>query len=321
MEKAVYQLKITPAFKNLVQPIRKPALRKLSQELENKGCLAPLSVWQMHLLVEFDQYEICNNKQIPFTYRIVDFSCQEAAIVWICQNQLSRNDLTEEWRKYLIGMQFGAERIAIVKDRQLSQSDQADAEDGETISLQGNPPRPPSARSVAIRIGEANHIAWNTVVKYAEYAKQIERLRDKNSSIVASILLGDMRVSHNMLSELCGKPDNELADLFRRIKKSGAGRSNYKTMRAIIVEQKFLEEVKTNGPSTPSVKDMPAYDPDAEAVALTYTVPSWGDSIRRVSEKVNFCLVSNRAKVKLLQTLFDLMQEISVLLDKVRDGE
>lgn len=321
MEKAVYQLKISADFQNLVQPIRRPALRRLMQNMENNGCNEPFSVWRMCLLEDFDRYETCQRLQIPFTFREYDFPCREAAIVWVCASQLSRKDLTEEWQKYLIGIQYGAERIAIAQKTQPNLDLNLDIMDEvELLSNEGAPAMLPSGRAIATRIGEVNHISWNTVIKYAEYARMIDAVRRTHPPIANHILLGNLKVSHDMVMTLSKMSAGQLEDVYERLKKSGHGQSKNKNMRAIIMEGN-VSAVRERKAAGPSVKDMPSYDPDAEIVALTYTIPSWAESIRRVCEKVDFAAVTVPAKRKLADALTRLMQEIRLLLEKVRDEE
>ena len=321
MEKAVYQLKISADFQNLVQPLRKPALRRVVQNLENSGCSEPFPVWRMCLLESFEKYEACQRLQIPFTYREYDFPCREAAFVWVCASQLSRKDLTEEWQKYLIGIQYGAERVAIAQKTQPNLDLNLDILDEvELLSNEGAPATLPSGRAIANRIGDVNHISWNTVIKYAEYARMIDALRRTHPPIANHILLGNLRVSHDMVMTLSKMSAGQLEDVYQRLKRSGHGQSKNKNMRAIIMDG-GVSPVKERKTSGPSVKDMPSYDPDAEITALTYTIPSWGESIRRVREKVDFGTVTVPAKRKIADALARLMQEIRLLLEKVRDEE
>ena len=47
----------------------------------------------------------------PFSVEEMEFECKEEVIAWICANQLGRRNLTEETRKYLIGIQYESEKI------------------------------------------------------------------------------------------------------------------------------------------------------------------------------------------------------------------
>lgn len=67
----------------------------------------------------------------------------------------------------------------------------------------------------------------------------------------------------------------------------------------------------------PSVKDMPAFDPDAEITGLTLTVPSWSGSIHRIIARTDLSIVSAGAKKRLASALLRLREEISETLAAV----
>ena len=62
----------------------------------------------------------------------------------------------------------------------------------------------------------------------------------------------------------------------------------------------------------PSIKDMPAYDPDATTVELSLTLPSWTSSISRAINNTNYREVSKNAQRKLRDVL---NKHIDMILD------
>lgn len=65
---------------------------------------------------------------------------------------------------------------------------------------------------------------------------------------------------------------------------------------------------------TPSVKDMPTFDPDAEVTGLTLTIPSWSGSIDRIIGGTDLSNVSAEAKARLTSALLGLKGKISEML-------
>ena len=319
MAKEVFALKTDMGFQDLIQPLRTTAFRKLQQNLVKNGSDEPIRVWRMNILEDFEMYTVCAKLQIPFDYREMDFSCREEAVVWICENQLRRRDLTDEWRKFLIGIQLETERVAIVIKKHSDLCFSIEEHEDTGFLPRDYLQKPlPSARSVALRIGTVNHISWCTVIKYAEYARYIEAVRRKNRELAKHILCGHYRVSHNSVATLSRMSKEQLGDIYCMLQKDGSNHSKYKNMRTILMEGPPAPENESPFPN-PSVKDMPAYNPDAEIVALTYTVPSWGETIKRVREKVNVGAVTIPAKTRLIEALTNIMQEIRLLLEYVRN--
>jgi hypothetical protein len=64
---------------------------------------------------------------------------------------------------------------------------------------------------------------------------------------------------------------------------------------------------------TVAVKDVPKFDPDAEIVGLSLTVPSWTGSLKRMQEK-DMSEVSMKAKLDLARNLNELKRQLDRLL-------
>lgn len=68
-----------------------------------------------------------------------------------------------------------------------------------------------------------------------------------------------------------------------------------------------------------SVKDMPAYDPDAEISSLALTVPSWVSSIDRTRSNANLRYISSNARRKLEKELLVLKETIDTMLAVIKE--
>ena len=69
----------------------------------------------------------------------------------------------------------------------------------------------------------------------------------------------------------------------------------------------------------PSVKDMPAFDPDAEITGLTLTIPSWASSIDRTRSKADLSIVSDKARDRLAEALTQLQVKVSDMLTALKE--
>lgn len=84
--------------------------------------------------------------------------------------------------------------------------------------------------------------------------------------------------------------------------------------------QKTVDMAKMRAKRQPvSVKDMPAYDPDAAIKGLALTAPSWAGSIRRVRERTDVPAVSDAAKAHLAEALGELQNEIVSILFLIKE--
>lgn len=68
----------------------------LEQSLLSEGCRDALVVWKGHdiLLDGHNRYAICQRHNLPFKILEREFETREDVIIWICQNQLARRNIT-----------------------------------------------------------------------------------------------------------------------------------------------------------------------------------------------------------------------------------
>ena len=314
-EKGLYHLEIDEEFRQLIRPLQRKEYEQLKKNLIKDGCIDPIITWKGIIIDGHNRYQICWENSIPFAVVEMHFSYREEAISWICEHQLGRRNISEETRKYLIGMQYEAAKIAKTRlnptginqfsPTRLLSSEQQKHTRGELSA----------GHITAQRIGDQNHVSWNTVNKYAMYSRAIEEIRKKVPEAVSSILSGQYKISQNNLVEL-SKLDPEQIRLF--IQRLDSPRQEYvqykKTRREI---QDLGGGTSAAQPASPSVKDVPEYDPDAEIIALTLTIPTWSGSIERTRKATEPASISPQAKGNLMQALRSLQAQIQITLDEL----
>ena len=109
-------------------------------------------------------------------------------------------------------------------------------------------------------------------------------LEKDEPELVAQVLKGDIKIGQQKiidLSQQTTKVKNKIEKFLKEQEKS------HRKPPIEPVEHKV------------TVKDMPKYDPDAEIVSLSFTIPSWIGSIDRVLSKVKFETTSEQARQKL----------------------
>ena len=111
MSNEILELKIDRDFKELIRPLFSEEYKQLEENLIADGCREPIIVWNGTIIDGHNRYEICTKRKIPFEIMEKQFASKEDAIIWICNNQLGRRNISEETRKYLIGKQYEATKI------------------------------------------------------------------------------------------------------------------------------------------------------------------------------------------------------------------
>ena len=314
----IHNLILDPEFSRLSCPLSRQEYTELEKSILEEGCIEPIEVWNNVVVDGHKRYRICKKYRIPFYIAHRAFESHAAAVAYICSNQLKKHNLTEEFRKYLIGLQYEAEKII----------DNRTAIDDTTIIIKSENDikikdseiqRSPTGYVTAMRIAEENHVSWNTIYKYSVYARTVEEIGKKAPDIVPFILSGRYKISQKNLIDLSKMSPEQIDKIVVRLEKDGEKYVQYKKARKEISSFSDKKPINSSA-STTSVKDMPSFDPDAEITSLALTIPSWSSSIDRVVNKTDFSIVTPAAKNKLTISLRQLNQIISDLLRTLKEG-
>ena len=308
MEQTAFDLIIDPDFKKYIFPITRKHYSRLESDIISNGCRKPIIIWNKTIIDGFYKYRICKEHNIALNVEKMVFDCKESVIAWICMKQLCRTDLPEETRKYLMGVQYTSEKMAskrkfdyiVLEEKEKSPIELSKYYDDWASS---------SGHLTAQRIGEVNHVSWNSVYKYSIYAKAVDDIEKQVPEIIPSILSGKYKISHNNLVKLSKMNPQQIKKVAEGLEKDCNRYLKYSNTR-----QEINDMFQNNAFST-SVKDMPEYDPDADLNSFSLTIPTWTSSINRIIEKVDFNNISTQARNATTSNLYKLCGSISKLIE------
>ena len=105
-------LKIDPEFSAQILPLSFEELQQLEQNIIAEGrLLNPIITWNGYILDGHTRYRILRKHSfIEYEIKEMEFSSRQEALIWICNHQLGRRNLTPERKKYLIGKRYEAEK-------------------------------------------------------------------------------------------------------------------------------------------------------------------------------------------------------------------
>ena len=105
-------LKIDPEFFAQILPLSFEELQQLEMNMIRDGKLTdPIIVWNKTILDGHNRYNILRKHSfIEYEIKEMEFSSRQEALIWICNHQFGRRNLTPERRKYLIGKRYEAEK-------------------------------------------------------------------------------------------------------------------------------------------------------------------------------------------------------------------
>ena len=219
------KLKTDDEFRHLIRPLRGREYAQLEQNILADGCRDPIVVWNDVIVDGHNRYEICVRHGISFETKDMEFECREAAIAWICANQLGRRNITEETRKFLIGMQYENEKVVTrirnkIGRNQHSMEAEPVNDEAEDVACR---------HRTAQRIAEENNVSAATVQKYAIFTRALEEIGKKEPKLVPKILSGQYKIAHKHVMEMAELPVTDLRRINRKIDRNPAQFIQYKS--------------------------------------------------------------------------------------------
>lgn len=284
-------LKTDPDFQSLIPPLSRQAYEELELNIVCNGCREPIKVWGDYIIDGHKRYKICHEYEIEFNTEEILLKSREDAISWICADLLHNHELPENYQHYLIGRKYLAERTVGIMN--ITGTNQY------TLDSSG---RKLHSGVTATKIGIEFHISHSTVSKYLQYAKAIDRLKAEFPDFGRKILYEEIKVSQDNIILLAKKQADEIKRIIANSAENGKVTTSDIEGRADHIEKAVIPVA-----AKATVKDMPAFDPDAYVSSLTLTIPSWISSIKRTAANSDIKTLSAKARCDLVKVLNDLI--------------
>lgn len=100
----MHNIIIDPEFKSLIPTLTKDERSGLEVSLQAEGCRDALVVWEdKNILVDgHNRHELCTKHGIEYSVIYKAFESREDVVVWICDNQMSRRNISQYARDVLV---------------------------------------------------------------------------------------------------------------------------------------------------------------------------------------------------------------------------
>jgi len=89
------ELTINQKFRDLIPALTADELNLLTENIKKDGVREPILIWRNTIIDGHNRYAICQEHNIPFTTKELEFTNEDEAIVFIIKNQLGRRNLTD----------------------------------------------------------------------------------------------------------------------------------------------------------------------------------------------------------------------------------
>ncbi len=273
-------LTIDEEFENLISPIADIEAHRIRFAVMMNR-FAQIRAWNNIVLCDSNVYKLCRDYKIPCEVIKKDFANRNEAISYVCTEELKRDDLTHEYKKYLIGKIYNAEKRG-------------------TISIKI------TRMSIASKVGTAYSISAGAVQKYGVYAEAIDRIFEITSDLARFVLEGKLRISHENTIELARLPKEELITVMQITKEKSTGRMSFADLKHEIRWKNYTASSRTHSrvrKEEGEIKKMPMYDPDADIMSIAMTIPSWINAINRAVEHTDIIATTEKGRKALRDQL------------------
>lgn len=209
-------LKIDPEFSAQILPLSFEELQQLEMNMIRDGKLTdPIIVWNKTILDGHNRYNILRKHSfIEYEIKEMEFSSRQEALIWICNHQLGRRNLTPERRKYLIGKRYEAEKqisqnrgnqYTSTKKDATDQNDSCQNKSGSHITRQ--------------RIANETGTSEGYVQRAEKYMNGVEAADEAAPGAREEILNGKIKAADREICAIAKAPKEQRSEIVAELRK------------------------------------------------------------------------------------------------------
>ena len=175
----------------------------------------PIIVWNKTILDGHNRYNILRKHSfIEYEIKEMEFSSRQEALIWICNHQLGRRNLTPERRKYLIGKRYEAEKQISQKRGNQYTSTKKDATD------QNDPCQNKSGSHVTRqRIANETGTSEGYVQRAEKYMNGVEAADEAAPGAREEILNGKIKAADREICAIAKAPKEQRSEIVAELRK------------------------------------------------------------------------------------------------------
>ena len=214
-------LKIDPEFSAQILPLSFEELQQLEMNMIRDGKLTdPIIVWNKTILDGHNRYNILRKHSfIEYEIKEMEFSSRQEALIWICNHQLGRRNLTPERRKYLIGKRYEVEKQISQNRGNQYTSTKKDATD------QNDPCQNKSGSHITRqRIANETGTSEGYVQRAEKYMNGVEAADEAAPGAREEILNGKIKAADREICAIAKAPKEQRSEIVAELRKPKSGR-------------------------------------------------------------------------------------------------
>ena len=198
-------LKIDPEFRDKIPPLTETEIKQLEENIVRDGEVRePLVVWNNTIVDGHHRWKIIEkHPEIPYKIKRMEFADKWAAIVWMCQNQLGKRNLTDEQKTYLIGKEYEAQK------RSVGAADGFRGNQHSKVVNDQSDHLPKEGRKTAEKIAIEHNVSYGAVVRADGFAKGLDTADKIAPGFKDSVLSGAIKAPKSHIASIAKLPEPE----------------------------------------------------------------------------------------------------------------
>lgn len=258
------ELKIDKEFQGIIHPLTSDEFKQLEANILTDGCREPLTVWDGTIIDGHHRYKICQEYGVAFNVHEIQFASREDAIIWMCQNQRGRRNITDEQREYLLGKEYDAKKTTEARNQYTAS---ASDELRQKLGKEGT----------AQRVADLHGVGRTAVVKSAQFAKGIDAIGEASPAARQKILSGESSVTKEAIRKIHKQTQEEIEVIAQQIATDTYQKPETREIPKLTPkERKKLIDEAIRSMRDPNGKQITS---DSHAVATANNLCSYAESI------------------------------------------
>ena len=315
-------LMIDQEFADKIPPLSEEEYKQLEMNILADGkVISPLIIWNGIIIDGHNRFHILqDHPEIPYTTTAMEFPDRESVIVWICNNQLGRRNLTDEQKKFIVGKRYEAEkRRERFHGNQYVTSDEEESGGGKKRQDQN---QETTSQRIAREIGKSERYVRDSEI----YANGVEAANEISPGIKNEILLGKLKCKDKDVVAVARASPDDRKELVENLRKPKAVARGQPATEVSVpdkddedLEEDSEEETEPHIPSKASIRQISAaMASDAEhpehRMPIEFIIEELTEALDTMIFRWDFCLSEHRDEANDTEC----RRQIQVLVEKGR---
>ena len=300
-------------FRVLEIPLPPEKRRELEIRVKRNGHIGTVIAWQGYVLCGYEKFDLCLKYHRQYLVEEQWFNRKDAAVAWLCRRQLKRTDLCKSAQAWLISRLYEALRKE--RERQKAKDQFQYRQLSPSVRSFAEPEDDKDCFAIQSDLALEFNCHWRTVQRYVAFGRQLDQLEERAPGVRKRVLSGDLEVTISNMPALLEMPPFDLR------KMADDPRCTVLLPPASLPPEKPApRKPRPVVCLKPGIKEMPAYDPDAELNGLTYTISAWCKAVRQVRDHADLTKATVIGRENLFRALAALLMDIDPLFTKLEEA-